>query len=57
MIVFSFTYNCKIILYFSGGNENEWNVVQNTKFKQQNYTIDQSKLQGFKVIHILNIAL
>ncbi|XP_022171727.1 eukaryotic translation initiation factor 4 gamma 3-like isoform X2 [Myzus persicae] len=31
------------------GNENEWNVVQNnTKYKQQNYTIDQSKLQGFK---------
>lgn len=30
------------------GNENEWNVVQNTKFKQQNYIIDQSKLQGFK---------
>ncbi|XP_008179446.1 eukaryotic translation initiation factor 4 gamma 3 isoform X2 [Acyrthosiphon pisum] len=31
------------------GNENEWNVVQNnTKYKQPNYQIDQSKLQGFK---------
>ncbi|XP_025201815.1 eukaryotic translation initiation factor 4 gamma 3-like isoform X2 [Melanaphis sacchari] len=31
------------------GNENEWNVVQtNTKYKQQNYVIDQNKLQGIK---------
>ncbi|XP_060849935.1 eukaryotic translation initiation factor 4 gamma 3-like isoform X2 [Rhopalosiphum padi] len=31
------------------GNENEWNVVQtNTKYKQQNYTIDQNKLLGIK---------
>ncbi|KAL4089885.1 hypothetical protein QTP88_024825 [Uroleucon formosanum] len=31
------------------GNESEWNIVQNnTKYKQHNYTIDQSKLQGFK---------
>ncbi|XP_050056621.1 eukaryotic translation initiation factor 4 gamma 3-like isoform X2 [Aphis gossypii] len=31
------------------GNENEWNVVQtNTKFKQQNYTIDQNKLLSLK---------
>lgn len=47
----------RLFSYFSGGNENEWNVVQNTKFKQQNYPIDQSKLQGFKVIYILNIVL
>lgn len=30
------------------GNDSEWNIVQNTKYKQQSYTIDQSKLQGFK---------
>ncbi|XP_025411781.1 eukaryotic translation initiation factor 4 gamma 3-like isoform X3 [Sipha flava] len=31
------------------GNDSEWNIVQNTaKFKQPNYIIDQSKLQGFK---------
>lgn len=43
-------------MLLSGGNDNEWNVVQNTaKFKQQNYTIDQSKLQGFKVIIIIFI--
>ncbi|XP_050535904.1 eukaryotic translation initiation factor 4 gamma 3-like isoform X2 [Daktulosphaira vitifoliae] len=29
-------------------NETEWNIVQNTKYKQQNYTIDQSKLQGLQ---------
>ncbi|XP_060872395.1 eukaryotic translation initiation factor 4 gamma 3-like [Metopolophium dirhodum] len=30
-------------------NDNEWNVVQNnTKYRQPNYQIDQSKLQGFK---------
>ncbi|XP_050429511.1 eukaryotic translation initiation factor 4 gamma 3-like isoform X2 [Adelges cooleyi] len=29
-------------------NDTEWNVVQNTKYKQQNYTIDQSKLQGLQ---------
>ncbi|XP_060860797.1 eukaryotic translation initiation factor 4 gamma 3-like [Metopolophium dirhodum] len=30
-------------------NWKEWNAVQNnTKYKQQNYTIDQSKLQDFK---------
>jgi len=38
-------------MLFLGGNESEWNVVQNnTKYKQHNYVIDQSKLQGFKVI-------
>jgi len=37
-------------MLFSGQNENEWNIVQNnTKYKQPNYQIDQSKLQGFKV--------
>jgi len=39
------------LMFFLGQNENEWNVVQNnTKYKQPNYQIDQSKLQGFKVI-------
>ncbi|KAL5235219.1 hypothetical protein ACI65C_002629 [Semiaphis heraclei] len=36
-----------------GGNENEMNIVQNNtikkdKHKQQNFTIDQARLQGFK---------
>jgi len=39
-------------MFFLGGNESEWNVVQtNTKYKQQNYTIDQTKLLGLKVIY------
>lgn len=38
-----------IVLNLFLGNDTEWSVVQNAKFKQQNYTIDQSKLQGFKV--------
>jgi len=46
-------------MFFLGGNENEWNVVQtNPKFKQQNFTIDQNKLLSLKVIYyIIRIQL
>jgi len=41
-----------IKMFLLDGNKNEWNVVQtNTKYKQQNYTIDQNKLLGHKVIY------
>jgi len=41
-------------MFFQGGNENPLNVYRhNSKYKQQNCTIDQSKLQGFKVIYFI----
>jgi len=39
---------------FQGGNEDLLNVDRNdSKYKQTNYTIDQSKVQGFKVIYYI----
>lgn len=39
-------------MFFLGKSEKEWNIVQNNnEYKQQNYTIDQSKLHSFKVIY------
>lgn len=39
-------------MYFQGGNKELLNVDKNnSKYEQQNYAIDQSKLQGFKVIY------
>ncbi|KAL5235291.1 hypothetical protein ACI65C_002701 [Semiaphis heraclei] len=39
------------------GNENEWNVVQNnTKYKQQSFTFDQTKLQALKEPTVFALA-
>jgi len=38
---------------FQGGNEDLSNVRNDSKYKQQNATIDQTKLQDFKVIYYI----